>query len=369
MNSALRPFATAGVALVGAGIITVTPVATPLLETHAMRDVALTADLDFTGAWADAFSAAQTNLENLQTAAQDANSALDEVLSNTENLNLDLEQLGAALTFLAGDQKGFLDPLAQFTTSLPSGEGGLGDPGFGLGNFLLYGLLTNQGEALAPGLIPPIPDPIPEIVQVLASPLSGLLIGALGPSLSPLVELFNSVEAISSNLGGEDPDAMAALQELINIPANMFNGWLNGATLNLDFLIPMVSEAGLLPEGTDISALSFAFGGLLSPGEVGGNLDALLGSEVPPPIFGGGSILNGLGITISVTDPLEIDLPFGPGQGVGYLGALVGLEQVIALVLSGTLDFDGPPVEEVPDLGAATAFDLSWVADLFSGAW
>ncbi|ORV41317.1 hypothetical protein AWC02_18090 [Mycolicibacter engbaekii] len=369
MNPVLRPFVTAGVAVVGAGMITVTPVVAPLPEVHGVGDIALTAGIDFTGAWSDAFSTAQANVSELQNALQDANNALSEALSNADPENLSLEQLGAALTFLGGDQKGFLNPLAQFTTSLPSGEGGIGDPGFGLGNFLLYGLLTNQGEELAPGLIPAIPDPIPEIVQVLASPLSGLLIGALGPYLSPLVELFNSIEAISANLGGEDPDAMAALQELINIPANMFNGWLNGATINLDFLLPTISEAGLLPEGAAISGLSFAFGGLLSPGEVGGNLEALLGSEIPPPVFGGGSILNGLGITISVTDPLELDLAFGQGQGVGFLGALAGLGQSLALLLTGDLDFDGPPVEVVPDPGVATDFDFGalW-ADLFGGA-
>ncbi|MGV0749250.1 outer membrane porin GjpA [Mycolicibacter minnesotensis] len=369
MNPTLRPFVTAGIAVVGAGMITVTPVATPLLEAQMAHDVALTADIDFTGAWADAFNTAEVNFEHLQTALQDANSALSDALSNADLSNLDLEQLGAALTFLGGDQKGFLNPLAEFTTSLPSGDGGLGSPDFFLGNFLLYGLLSNQGEALAPGLIPAIPDPIPEIVQVLASPLSGLLIGALGPSLSPLVALINSVEAISANLGGDNPDTTAALQELINIPANMVNGLLNGATLNLDFLIPTVTEAGLLPEGVGISGLSFAFGGLLSPGEVGGTIDALSAAELPPPIFGGGSILNALGITVSVTDPLTLDLTFGPGQGVGLTGALAGLEQVLALLLTGDLDFDGPPPEVEPDPGAATDFDFgALLADLFGGA-
>lgn len=363
MNSTLRPFVTAGVALVGAGMITVTPVATPMLEAHAMHDVALTADLDFTGAWSDAIATAQANLADLQTAAQDANSALDEVLSDPENLNMDLEQLGAALTFLAGDQKTFIDPLTAWTLN---GAGPDGDATVDATHALLFPILTNQAGELAPDLFPTIPEPIPEIVNFLASPLSGVLIGALGPSVAPLVALANSVEAIGANLGGEDPDAMAVLQELINIPANMFNGWLNGATLNLDFLIPVVSEAGLLPEGADITSLSFAFGGLLTPGVVGADPTdfGTFGDAIP----GGGSILNSLGLTLSITDPLELELPF-LAHGVGLAGALIGLEQVLAEVLSGVLDFVGPPVEEVPDLGAATDFDLSWVADLFSGAW
>lgn len=146
----------------------------------------------------------------------------------------------------------------------------------------------------------------------------------------------------------------------------MFNGWLNGATLNLDFLIPTISEAGLLPEGADISSLSFAFGGMLTPGLVGADPTDLntFGDSIP----GGGSILNSLGISLSITDPLALDLPF-VAHGVGLAGALAGLEQVIAELLSGNLDFDGPPPEVVPDPGAATDFDFgALLADLFGGA-
>lgn len=356
MNPTLRPFVTAGVALVGAGMITVTPVATPLLESHLVHDVALTADLDFTGAWSDALSTAQANLAALQTAAQDANAALTEALNNADPSNLSLEEVGAALTFLAGDQKTFIDPLTAWTLN---GAGPDADISVDATHALLFPILTNQAGDLAPGLFPTIPEPIPEIVNFLASPLSGVLIGALGPSIAPLVALFNSVEAISANLGGEDPDSMAALQGLINIPANMFNGWLNGATLNLDFLIPTISEAGLLPEGADITSLSFAFGGMTTPGLVGADPSDLetFGDVIP----GGGSILNSLGITLSITDPLELELPF-LAHGVGLTGALIGLEQVFAELFSGNLDFDGPPPEVVPDPGAATDFD-------FAGLW
>lgn len=113
MNPALRPFVTAGVALVGAGMITVTPVATPLLEASVVHDVALTADIDFTGAWTDAFNTAEANFASLQTALQDANTALSEALSNADLSDLNLQELGAALTFLDGDQKTFINPLTE----------------------------------------------------------------------------------------------------------------------------------------------------------------------------------------------------------------------------------------------------------------
>lgn len=364
MNPTLRPFVTAGVALVGAGMLTVTPMATPVLEASVAHDVALTADIDFTGAWTDAFNTAQANFEVLQTVTQDANNALSEALSNADLSNLNLEELGAALTFLGGDQKTFLNPLTEWTLN---GAGPDGDATVDATHALLYGILTNQGGAVAPDLFPTIPEPVPDIINFLSSPLAGVLIGALGPSIAPVVALINSVEAIFDDLGGDTPDTTAALQELVNIPANMFNGLLNGATLNLDALIPALTEGDLLPlpEGTEISSLSFAFGGLLTPGLVGADPGDLtyFGDAVP----GGGSIFNSLGLGLSITDPLPLDLPV-LAHGVGLAGAMAGLQQAIAEFLGGGLVFDSPD-DVVPDAGLATDFDLgAIVADLFGGA-
>ncbi|BBX21404.1 hypothetical protein MTER_08150 [Mycolicibacter terrae] len=362
MNPALRPFVTAGVALVGAGVITVTPVATPLLEASVVHDVALTADIDFTGAWTDAINTAEANFASLQTAMQDANTALSEALSNADLSDLNLQELGAALTFLDGDQKTFINPLTEWTLN---GAGPDGDATVDATHALLYGILTNQGGAVAPGLFPEIPAPVPDIINFLSSPLAGVLIGALGPSIAPWVALLNSVEAISANLGGDTPDTTAALQELVNIPANMFNGLLNGATLNLDALIPAIADADLLPlpEGTAITSLSFAFGGLLTPGLVGADPGDLtfFGDAVP----GGGSIFNSLGLGLSITDPLPLELPV-LAHGVGLGGAMAGLEQAIAEFLSGNLVFD-PPDDVVPDPGLATDGLAGLLADLFGG--
>ncbi|MCV7063501.1 hypothetical protein H7I76_30620 [Mycolicibacterium vaccae] len=64
MNHALRAYATAGIALVGASLIAVTPLTTPLPDNHVTSDAQLAADIDFTGAWEDAFNTAVTNFEN-----------------------------------------------------------------------------------------------------------------------------------------------------------------------------------------------------------------------------------------------------------------------------------------------------------------
>ncbi len=339
MNHALRPYATAGLALVGAGMIAVAPVATPLPDTYVTRDVALTTGIDFTTAWTDAFTTAEANLDALQTASTDAQTALsDAIAANPDWAQTSLQELLGAVTFLSGDQKTFIDPLTAWTLGVQTPDSSIGEPGFTESYAFLFSILTNQAHELEPTLFPALPDYLPPIANFLASPLSGALIGELGPFVSPWVALINSIDAITSDLSGDTPDTTAALQELVNIPANMVNGFLNGATLDLNALVPAVNEAGLLPEGTSIANLSFALGGLLTPGEVGSptSIDGL----TAPAVAGGGSILNSLGLGLSVTSPLTVTFPW-IGHGVGPFGALVGLEQVIAEVLSGTLTF-GP---------------------------
>ena len=58
------------------------------------------------------------------------------------------------------------------------------------------------------------------------------------------------------------------MSDLLNVPANVVNSFFNGADLNLDALVPLIAKSGLLPTGTTISALDYAFGGLLSTGSV-----------------------------------------------------------------------------------------------------
>lgn len=363
MNHALRPYATAGIALVGASLIAVTPLTTPLPEGAVTRDVELAA-IDFTGAWEDAFNTAVTNFQDLQTASQDANNALLDALGSP-NPDLNLAELGAALTFLAGDQKTFIDPLTHWTIN---GAGPEGDITVDATHAFLYAILTNQAHDFAPELLPAVDPSIPPIVNFLSSPLSGLLIGAVSPSIAPWVALGNSFGAISEDLFGENPNTDAALQELVNIPANMVNGLLNGATLNLDALAPAINDSGLLPEGNSVTSLSFEFGGLLNPGLVGANpIDInTFGDSIP----GGGSIFNALGLTLEASislggPPIVLTLPFLP-HGVGLAGAMVGLEQVVAEWLGGDLVFAPPPDEEMVT-GAAAATDSlgGLLADMF----
>lgn len=97
--------------------------------------------------------------------------------------------------------------------------------------------------------------------------------------------------------------------------ANMFGTSLNGATLNLDSMLPMINEAAgdFLPEGASIGHLDIAFGGWLTAGHVAIDPYQVIGengevaAETPAV---GGSILNSVGLTLNgvpVLGALEID--------------------------------------------------------------
>lgn len=312
------PWVAAGVALIGAGAVAATPVTVPLpglTATHSA--VALTADFDPFGAWQDVFATAKANASTLW----DHMSAVPGVA--TQQLIADLMH-GTSI-----DPQAVFEAIVQpnMATDLPMSP-------LLLSNDALQALITLVMPQYMPDDFPLSTDQLTPILSFLASPLSGVLIGAIGPSISPLVALGNSVSEISTALSADDPDWTAALQDVANIPANMVGGLLNGATINLDALLPTLTEAGLLPADLDVTALSYTFGGLLSPGVTGTDVEGFINevSDGSSPGIGG-SIINGLGLTTGLMGfPMVVE-----GQGVGLLGAWQSLQEIIAM----TLGWDG----------------------------
>ncbi|UVO12695.1 outer membrane porin GjpA [Mycobacterium sp. SVM_VP21] len=312
------PWVAAGVALIGAGAVAATPVTVPLpglTATHSA--VALTADFDPFGAWQDVFATAKDNASTLW----DHMSAVPGVA--TQQLIADLMH-GTSI-----DPQAVFEAIVQpnMATDLPMSP-------LLLSNDALQALITLVMPQYMPDDFPLSTDQLTPILSFLASPLSGVLIGAIGPSISPLVALGNSVSEISTALSADDPDWTAALQDVANIPANMVGGLLNGATINLDALLPTLTEAGLLPADLDVTALSYTFGGLLSPGVTGTDVEGFINevSDGSSPGIGG-SIINGLGLTTGLMGfPMVVE-----GQGVGLLGAWQSLQEIIAM----TLGWDG----------------------------
>jgi hypothetical protein len=320
MYAPLRSTLTAGVALVGASAIAVSPlmmppqasdVAVPRVSSAAVQ---LNAAIDPNAAWVGAFNTASANATKVSNAYfQAPNAALQQAIVNLVGYLDDdpatvptqiMDNLQAALraaTFLGYEPGIVPTPFPRFS--------GINS------NHALFQVLT-QGF-----LTIPAPDePIPTLIKFLSSPLSGALIGTVGPLIAPGVALYNSILEIVDALSAETPDTTAATQALIDMPASVIGAFFNGATLDLTPLIPAIKEANILPlpDGAELLALSFAFGGLLSPGLTG---------QATPGI--GGSIFNALGMKLKIADPFPLTLNI-VGQGVGPIAAWTNLSQVVA---------------------------------------
>jgi hypothetical protein len=318
VQQALRPYATAGVALVGAGLIVINPMAPRLPDTFTVQEIKLVSGEDtlpdIAAPWIDVFNTASEN--------------------STTLLNTFYEAPLIGLQQSIANQSGYLqdffnDPTSSTVASI-NGEiqNNLAAvlTGFTLQNTTSQTLNTVTEHTLSSesaGLFHELPQFLPSdinpaevtpIVDFLASPDSGIIMGDLGPLISPLVELFNCIAA------GDD---------LNTTLADVTGAFFNGATLNLDNLIPLIYQADVFPPGLNIANLDIAFGGLLTPGDTASGV--------------GGSIFNSLGIDLTSVPILgSLDVP---SNAVGPLGAWEGWAQTIADLLG--WDGSGSPLSDL----------------------
>lgn len=338
MQQTLRPYVTAGIAIVGSGLIAATPVATPLASVPTIQGVALTAGdtlPDLMAPWTEVFNEASRNSTILtqnfllapwagfQQMLANQTQFWQEILNDPSKIpdvmqqmqsNLDAVLTGYTLQNASGSfgLNGLEGTIGTVGVHTLSGTDATAAP-IAFGHDLLFGLLPQFLPADMASIATPI-------VNFLASPLSGIIIGSLGPSIAPWVAMMNSIQ---------DGDSFN------EIMASWTGGYLNGATLDLDFLLPLIAQTGLLPEGNEIDHLSFTFGGLLTPGDVGVGpyqVTDQAGNLVEVPAVGG-SIFNGLGITLTTSalgTPLTIAID---GHGVGPIAAQEAWSQTVAALL------------------------------------
>lgn len=368
MQQTLRPYVTAGVAIVGASLIAATPVLAPAPEIGAVRDVALAAS----SAWDAVFNTASQNLTQLinnvnlapgvafQQFIANQNDYAQQLMDDPSNITAVTEQI---LHNLDGLLTGYAlnDPSQETLETVLSHtlfSGGQTDLGW-------YDLFAGPLASIAGGLFPA--DLIP-VIHLLSSPLSGIIMGSVGPMIAPWVALLNSItdhDGISDTL------------------ANVFGASLNGATLDLDPLLPLINEAAgsLLPGGLGISHLEIAFGGLLTAGDVAINPYQVAGPDgslldATPAV--GGSILNSVGIGLTgvpILGNLNLD-----SHAVGPIGAMLAWSQAAGALLGSGWDGKGavpvapplsdtdlPLINDLDDGGAGAGAASDAFADLLAG--
>jgi hypothetical protein len=360
---ATQHWITAGVA--AAGLIAVAPGVTPVVPhlQHELQAAAvrLTAGWDPLTALQTAFTTASKNastLENnfllapgvgLQQAIVNQVGFLNEVMNDPSSLGTVLQQIATNAQTVASGVTGIGASAATNTAAQAHSVDSL------------HGALLS----FLPGFLPAGTDvaAVTQVVDVLASPASGLLMGAVGPVISPGVALLNSVLAVGAALQASDPSA--ALSALLNAPASAVNAVLNGADLNLDALVPLIAQAGILPAGTTINALDVAFGGLFSVGSVSQGTYTQNGT-ITPITTPGGSILNSLGLNIT-TDALGAPLTLNiASNAVGPIAALESISQTAGVLLGDHWDgkkaVQTAPLSTLSDTAGTTALSKDLAA-------
>lgn len=327
MQVAPRSRLTVGVALAAASVISVNPLTVPTSVPSppavSSAAVQLTASYSPLQPWLEAFQTASAGATQIGDTFSEAPAVLlqqilanqagylGEVLKNPGSIGTALGQMVANVqaAFTAATLLGIDASMNPF----PSQESLDGWHSI---------LLQSIPKLLPAGTPPQAVKVVNELLNVLSSPVSGILFGLAGPVISPVVAVVNSVHNIVSALVAGD--FATAMQGVINIPANIVGAVLNGANLNLDGLVPVLNNLGLLSPGTTLHNLNIQFGGLFSPGSTG--VDPMTGE----PVGIGGSIFNSIGMT-TTTDlmgfPLTLEIP---GIGIGPIGALVAFGQIIA---------------------------------------
>lgn len=366
MPLAARPWITTGIAIVGTSLIAVTPVTpalpdlpdiqSPAVQLTGVEDLFNTASANATTLADNFYLAPGVGLQQAivnQAGFQDQllNGADPTTVAAAMQANQQAVASGFALINSGQSPTAFADTVADVIPHTLNNQLDLSQLGNGMLTVGHQLLLSQIGSFLPPSIDPAT---VTSVLDFLSSPASGVIIGDLGPGISPFVALGN---AISSG---------ANLQTILAAP---LNGFLNGADLNLDALIPTIQGAGLLPAGTTINSLDLALGGLLTPGMVGaGPYTGAAGSIATT----GGSIFNSLGLNLTlangITSPLPIPGPLTldvPSAGVGPIGALLGLSETNGVLLGD--GWDGKNAVQLPPLSGLT-FPTLPVSDMSTAA-
>ncbi|HOB50879.1 MAG TPA: outer membrane porin GjpA [Mycobacterium sp.] len=292
-----RSLLIAGMAAVGAGAIAVAPVQPISQDLAALPQqvnslaVGLAASIDPITPWINTLQLAGENIVELfDFWASDPFPIIQQVVGNQFTYLSELPDIGLILNQVVGNIGNAIR--APFAA----------DP---------ENTLNDEHDSiwtLLPVLVD-IPENLQPILDFTTTFLSGALIGVAGPVLAPLVQLGDSLSSIVGNLVGGD--LVAALNDLINIPANVVNAVLNGGQV-LD-LTPLVNLLGIEIPGTQINSIGFALGGLLSQG---------------------GSLFNAFDTNLIITE-YDVEVPLA-GVGAGALGSVIGLTQTIANAIAVT---------------------------------
>ncbi len=332
MELSARSYLAAGVAAAGVGALALAPIQ-PIPNRIALAPekavstlaVNLAATIDPITPWVDTLKLTGANIKALlDFYLQQPIPLIKTISANIGTYISELPDFNTILNQIATNASTFFyAPWSPGTCATDP----CGDPAFYNGDYISDVPITNKIPFIAPkgfsqrGLYELLPAILPAEQAATLAPLlafaanhySGQVAGLLGPLLAPLVVLTRSFTAIGEAF--QAGDVTAAINELINIPANVTNGVLNGAGY-VD-LTAVVNNIQPLPP--EIKSIGLNLGGLVSPPvPFEGTLDA-------PTALSGGVLFDNiateaaaLGVTVTT-----------PGLPVSWFGSVIGLGQFL----------------------------------------
>ena len=326
MELSARSYLTAGVAALGATAIALSPVqplpgnpATAPQRAASTLAVDLAAAIDPITPWLTTIRTSLQNLVALPTLYfQQPLPILTTIARNQLTYLKELPDIGLIASQMAGNVKIFFTGPYQAAPELISDALVTSIAGFPISQQTVYGFLLTDA-----------PDQVDPYIEFAASPVSGELLGFAGPFVSPLIQLTESFTAIGAYV--KSGDVAGALNELINIPANVTNAFLNGGKyLDLTGIVPKLGIA-LPPQ---VSKIGFNMGGLLNVAPRAYEPPTLPGSDVHP--YGGGVAFDSIAVelqqeAVGLRDPGGSTATVSdPGWPTGAIAPVIGLGQALA---------------------------------------
>ena len=349
MHVSPRSYLSAGVAVLGAGAIALSPVQ-PLSGDLALSPqranalaVSLAASIDPITPWTNTIEGAVNNITGLVGGiAANPFPILGQIVENQITYFGELPDIGKILGQVFANVGNAVRSPFAVPESCSDGEKGpcenISTAPVVTGIPFLGDLTQQVVFALLPAILPAEQyEALKPVLDFTTSPFSGVLLGLIGPVIGPVVSLVNSAGAIIDALKASDFEG--AISELINIPANFTNALLNGGQF-LD-LKPLLSAVGVaLPDS--IQSLGFNMGGLLSAGI---SPVAPTGNDpLATVMFDGLAFTADLGVGSAITNP---------GLSVGPIGSLIGLGNYVADSIAVP-----PPASTAAAVGSASAVEV-----------
>ena len=243
MDNVSRSYLITGFAAISAGAIALTPVqpvthmAVAPQRAASTLGVELAATIDPIQPWVDLIQATVANTATITQQVFNPGPGLPILNALGSNLGVylgELPNIGAIVNEILGNVKaGIAAPLDQNLDDNPLGGGP--DVSWNTNNTTVVTCLfaTNCGangftKFQTTGLLVNTPgfDELGPLINVLSSPLSGALVGFLSPGLSAFAQVIDSVNVVTTAV--TTGNWAKALNEVINLPANLLNAYLNG---------------------------------------------------------------------------------------------------------------------------------------------